>query len=305
MNTKPNHYPGETTLTPLDELIEILRPEQIAEDCFRGRGSSGDGADGTYGGHFLGQATAAALMTVAREKTAHSLHAYFLRRGEPGQAITYQVERVRDGLSFSSRRVCAFQNDRKLFELHASFTRQSSSSLTHHARTPDDFASLPAPTSLPRYSELMASHDPVPLPEEWALREHGIDVRVVNAPWAPRGPSAAGGIRMWIRANGQLPDDPQLHNAALAYQSDESLADTLLVPFDITWGDADVFCVSLDHAMWFHDVVDLNNWHFVEQHAVTVTNERGVGTASVWSADGRLVASFTQEVLLRATGAAR
>ena len=286
-------------MTPLDELIEILRPERTAEDCFLGRGSSGDGADGTYGGHFLGQATAAALMTVARDQTAHSLHAYFLRRGEPGQAIAYTVERVRDGMSFSSRCVRAFQNDRLLFELHASFTRQRSGGLTRNAPTPNDFADLPAPTSLPRYSELMGSHDPVPLPEEWALREHGIDVRVVNAPWAPLGPSADGGIRMWIRANGELPDDPQLHNAALAYQSDESLADTLLVPFGVTWGDEGVFCVSLDHAMWFHDVVDLNAWHFVEQRAVTVTNERGVGTATVWSADGRLVASFTQEVLLR------
>jgi acyl-CoA thioesterase II len=292
-------------VTPLEELIDILRLEQTGEDCFVGRGSSGDGADGTYGGHFLGQATAAALLTVAREQTAHSLHAYFLRRGEPGLAIAYTVERVRDGVSFSSRRVRAFQNDRLLFELHASFTRQSAGGLTQHASAPEDFASLPAPTSLPRYSELMASHDPVPLPEEWALREHGIDVRVVNAPWAPRGPSTAGGIRMWIRANGQLPDDPQLHNAALAYQSDESLADSLLVPFGVTWGDEGVFCVSLDHAMWFHDVVDLNAWHFVEQRAVTVTNERGVGTGSVWSADGRLVASFTQEVLLRIAGASR
>lgn len=291
-------------MTPLDELIDILRLERIAEDRFLGRGSSGDGADGTYGGHFLGQASAAALMTVAPEQTAHSLHAYFLRRGEPGQSIDYAVERVRDGVSFSSRRVCAYQNERLLFELHASFTRQGSSGLTQRAQVPDDFTSLPPPGSLPRYSELMASHDPVPLPEEWALREHGIDVRVVNAPWAPRGPSPAGGIRMWIRANGQLPDDPQLHNAALAYQSDESLADTLLVPFGVTWGDEGVFCVSLDHAMWFHDTVDLNAWHFVEQRALTVTNERGVGTGSVWSQDGRLVATFTQEVLLRIAAAA-
>ena len=293
------------TLTAVDELIEILRLERTAEDCFLGCGSSGDGADGTYGGHFLGQATAAALMTVAPDQTAHSIHAYFLRRGEPGQPIAYTVERVRDGMSFSSRRVCAFQNDRLLFELNGSFTRQSSGGLTQQARAPDDFAALPAPASLPRYSELMASHDPVPLPEEWALREHGIDVRVVDAPWSPRGPSADGGIRMWIRANGQLPDDPKLHNAALAYQSDESLADTLLVPFGVTWGDEGVFCVSLDHAMWFHDVVDLNAWHFVEQRAITVTNERGIGTGTVWSADGRLVASFTQEVLLRIASSSR
>lgn len=291
------------TLDPVDELIEILRLERTAEDCFLGCGSSGDGADGTYGGHFLGQATAAALQTVAPDQTAHSLHAYFIRRGEPGQAIAYRVERVRDGMSFSSRRVRAYQDDRLLFELSGSFTRQQRGGLTQAARAPDDFASLPAPTSLPRYSELMASHDPVPLPEEWALREHGIDVRVVDAPWSPRGPSADDGIRMWIRANGHLPDDPQLHNAALAYQSDESLADTLLIPFGLTWGDATVFCVSLDHAMWFHDSVDLNAWHFVEQRAVTVTNERGIGNGAVWSEDGRLVASFTQEVLLRiATG---
>jgi len=283
----------------LNKLIEILRPERIEEDRFRGIGSTNDGAEGTYGGHFIGQATAAALMTVASDRTAHSVHAYFLRRGRPGHPIDYAVERIRDGASFSSRRVRASQDDKLLFELTGSFTRPGSGGASLDAQTPDDFASLPAPDSLPRYHELMASLDPVPLPEDWALSEHGVDVRVINAPWTDEGPTTDGGIRMWIRANGRLPDDVQLHNAVLAYQSDESLADTLLVPFGLTWGTPGVFCVSLDHAIWFHRQVNMNNWHFVAQHRVTVADERGLGHGLVWSADGQHVASFTQEALLR------
>ena len=154
-------------------------------------------------------------------------------------------------------------------------------------------------TRLPRYHELMAQHDPVPLPEDWALNEHGVDVRVVNAPWVQNGPSAENGIRMWIRANGKAPDDYRLHAAMLAYQSDESLADNLLIPFNKTWSAPGVFCVSLDHAMWFHRPVDMNQWHFVEQQVVGAANNRGVGTGYVWSTNKRLVASFTQEVLMR------
>jgi acyl-CoA thioesterase-2 len=194
--------------------------------------------------------------------------------------------------------VRASQNDRVVFELSASFTCEADGPSIVGA-PPPDLRRLPQPASLPLYHELMASHDPPPLPAEWALREHGVDVRIVNAPWSPNGPSADQGIRMWIRANGELPADPQLHDAMLAYQSDESLADTLLVPFGVTWATPGVFCVSLDHAMWFHRRVDLNNWHFVEQRPLHLAHERGVASAFVCSDAGDLVASFKQEVLLR------
>ncbi|MFT4582663.1 MAG: acyl-CoA thioesterase-2 [Gammaproteobacteria bacterium] len=282
----------------LTNLIEILSPKLIADDKFCGQGSFNDGAPGTYGGHFLGQAAAAALATVGDDRAVHSIHAYFLRGGIPGEPIDYDVERVRDGASFSVRKVKASQNERTAFELMASFAVQSEGGEIP-AESPPDFMDLPEPESLPTYRELMESHDPIPLPEDWAMRDHGLDMRVVNAPWTANGPSAAGGIRLWIKANGQAPDDPNLHAAMLAYQSDESLADNLLIPFGVTWGSERVFFVSLDHAMWFHRPIDLNEWHFVEQWPIAATRSRGVARGQVWSRDKKLVASFTQEVLMR------
>ncbi|HJP34895.1 MAG TPA: thioesterase family protein [Gammaproteobacteria bacterium] len=287
----------------LEELIEILSPERIEENTFRGKGSSNDGAEGTYGGHFLGQASAAASATVDDDRVTHSIHAYFLRSGRPGEPIDYTVDRIRDGRTFSSRRVRACQDGRVLFELIASFTVGAEGPLID-ASPPADFASLPAPESLPRYHELMATQDPLPLPADWALREHGVDIRVVNAPWSPLGPSSEDGIRMWIRADGPVPEDPKLQTAMLAYQTDESLADTLLVPFGATWCSPGVYCVSLDHAIWFHRPVDMNAWHFVEQRPLTATRSRGVACGYIWSKDRKLTASFTQEALLRLEPAA-
>ena len=282
----------------LDDLIEILRPSIIEEDVYRGTASSGDGADGTYGGHFLGQATAAALATVDDDRSVHSIHAYFLRAGQPGKPIDYVVDRLRDGRSFSARRVTAKQSEKTAFELIASFTSDTAGEIIE-PQIPSDFDRLPEPVSLPRYLDLMAAQDPLPFPEAWALRPHGIDVRVVNAPWSPNGPSVEQGIRMWIRADGIVPDDPKLHAAMLAYQSDESIADNLLIPFGVTWGSPGVFFVSLDHAMWFHRPIDMNQWHFIEQRPLVAARGRGVACGYVWSQDRKLVASFTQEALMR------
>jgi acyl-CoA thioesterase-2 len=283
--------------TALQELVEILNPTLIGPDEYRGVGSRNDGAPTTYGGHFLGQATAAALATVGDDRELHSLHAYFLSGGTPGEPIDYKVDRVRDGRSFSVRRVNASQQEKANFELLASFAVASDGNELE-ADIPTDFDDLPPPESLPRYKDLMLSHETVPLPKDWALRDYGLDLRVVNAPWSPNGPSSAGGIRMWIRADGLAPAEPKLHAAMLAYQSDESLADNMLIPFGLTWSSPNVFFVSLDHAMWFHRPIDLNKWHFVEQWPVTAAGSRGTGTGQVWSEDRKLVASFTQEVLM-------
>lgn len=282
----------------LDDLIEILRPNRIDRDLYRGKGSSGDGTDGTYGGHFLGQATATALATVDDDWFVHSIHAYFLRAGRPGESIDYTVNRLRDGRSFSTRRVSASQGDRVAFEMTASFTTHTVGEIIT-AKIPVDFNQLPEPESLPSYLELMANQDPLPFSAEWALRPHGVDVRVVNAPWSPNGVSDEQGIRMWIRAAGNVVDDPKLHAAMLAYQSDESLSDNLLVPFGLTWGSPGVFFVSLDHAMWFHRPIDMNQWHFVDQRPLVADRGRGVACGHVWSKDRKLIASFTQEALMR------
>ena len=282
----------------LKHLTKLLRPVAISTDLYRGIGSCNDGADATYGGHFLGQASAAAMQTVEQDRHIHSLHAYFIRGGKPGKPIDYHVERTRDGRTFCTRRVVAKQNDKTLFELSASFSKlEPGESIA--ASPPADFSSLPKPETLPLYKDLMGAQDPLPLPEDWAMRDSGIDIRVLNAPWTTLGPSEDMGIRMWVRANGQADDDPKLHAAMLAYQTDESLADIVLIPFDKTWCSEGTFCVSLDHAIWFHQPINLNAWHFVDQSVVTAKNGRGVGNGRVWSAAGELVASFTQEVLFR------
>lgn len=282
----------------LNQLTQLLRPKEVTRDHYRGIGSTNDGAEATYGGHFLGQASAAALQTVTADQHIHSLHAYFIRGGTPNEPIDYHIDRVRDGRTFCTRRVTAKQQGKSLFEMQASFTKlQAGEHIA--ANRPHDFSILPQPLSLPTYRDLMATQDPLPLPEEWAMRESGLDIRVVDAPWSERGPSDEQGIRMWVRANGDAEDDPKLHAAMLAYQTDESLADNLLIPFDKTWCSEGTFCVSLDHALWFHQPVNMNDWHFIEQRVLTANNGRGVGNGYVWAQNGQLVASFTQEVLFR------
>lgn len=287
----------EAAQSAFAELVDILSPREVAPDLYRGAGSSGDGAAGTFGGHFLGQATAAASATVGTDRALHSIHGRFLKGGEPRIPIDYRVERIRDGRSFSIRRVQASQGAATIFELTASFTTLNDGREIA-ADPPADFDRLPAPETLPRYPELMGQLDPPALPAAWALREHGIDVRVVNAPWSPNGPSDDGGIRMWIRANGELPERSSLHASALAYQSDESIADNVLIPFGLTWGSPGVFFVSLDHALWIHRPVNLNRWHFVDQRPVTAAGGRGTSSATVWDGDGSLIASFCQEALM-------
>ncbi|MGB1884223.1 MAG: acyl-CoA thioesterase [Gammaproteobacteria bacterium] len=282
----------------LTQLIELLSLEPAGEDRWRGVGSTNDGAEGTYGGHLLGQATAAAQLTIDDGRPIHSMHAYFLRGGEPGQPFEYQVERVRDGRSFSARQVNCFQHGKVILTLMASFNVTATGSSIEPA-PPADFADLPRPDALPDYRELMQTLDPLPFAAEWALAERGVELRPLNAPWCPAGPSADGGIRHWIRAAGLPRDDDALQRAVLAYQSDESLSDSLLVPFGVTWGTPGTMFVSLDHAMWYHRAFDLNNWHFVEQWPGVAEESRGLAHGRVWSSDGKLVATFSQEALMR------
>ena len=283
----------------VDDLITTVSVTEIGADRFQGVGSKNDGVDATFGGHFLGQAVSAALATVEPDRRLHSLHAYFLRAGRPGEPYQLEVERIRDGRSFCTRRVRVFQDEEKTqFELLASCTIDEEGP-RYPARPPADFDSLPDPESLPTHHELMSGLDPLPLPEAWAQRDYGLDIRTVNAPWAPGGPSADGGIREWVRAVSPIPTDHHLQSAILAYQSDESLADNIAVPWGATWGSPGVVFVSLDHAMWFHRPFDLNDWLFIDQQPLTVGHARGRASATIWNRAGELVASFTQEALLR------
>lgn len=288
-----------TSLTPaMADLVRLLTLEPLAEGRFRGRDASEDGWSSVYGGHFLGQATAAAAATVGEGRLIHSLHAYFLRAGDPSQPIDYDVAVVRDGRSFCTRRVTAHQGSTHNFELTASFAVAEPGPAIV-AAPPADFASLPTPESLPTYPELMASCDPLPFSPEWALRDRGLDLRVVDAPWSPKGPSPRNGIRYWCRSPSPLPDNPGLHAALFAYVSDDSISDNVLVPFDVTWSTDGTICFSLDHAMWFHRPFRMDDWHFYEQWPVVADGARGLAQGQVFNQDGVLVASFTQEALVR------
>lgn len=299
----------------LDKLLARLALTAASEpDHFEGPPSSEDGVDATFGGHFLGQAVVAANATVEQPpadehqgRYLHSLHAYFLRGGRPGESFDIEVDRVRDGRSFCTRRVRTCQDPGKLqFELLASYAAGAPESDTPELapRPAIDLDDLPRPEDLPSYGELMRSLDPLPLPEEWAFRDYGLDIRTIAAPWAPDGPTEHHGLRFWVRAKpGLVPSTnagtANLHAALLAYQSDESLADCVAVPWGKTWGSPDVVFVSLDHAMWIHRPVDLDQWLLFDQEPIVVARERGLATASVWTADGQLVASVRQEALLR------
>lgn len=283
----------------LENLVEILSPTKIGEDHYQGLGSKDDGVDATFGGHFLGQATAAASATVDDDRYVHSIHAYFLRAGTPGVPFDLHVDRVREGRSFCTRKVSATQEGGKVaFELLASFAKDEGGPVSEGVR-PADFADLPDPESLPTYQEMMSAHDPLPLPVEWVMNKHGIDIRTVNAPWAPTGVSADGGCRVWVRTEASMPDDRNLHAAALAYQSDESISDNIGFAFGVTWGTPGMIFVSLDHSMWFHRPFRMDEWLFIDQKPVVTAHSRGVATATVWNQTGELVATFTQEALLR------
>ncbi len=282
----------------LDELVATLRLDPVAEGRLRGRPRPTGEWDSVYGGHFLGQATAAALATVPSERRIHSLHAYFLKAGVAGEPIDYDVSVVREGRSFCTRRVTANQGRGANVELIASFAVEQSGP-TIVGQTPDGFARLPEPEALPTFPELMASRDPVPFPPYWAFGQRGMDVRVVNAPWCDAGPSPRGGIRTWNRADGVLPDDPALHAALFAYHSDDSISDNLVVPFDVTWATEGAVVLSLDHALWFHRPFRMDEWLLIEQWPVVADGARGLAQGQVFDRDGVLVASFTQEALVR------
>jgi acyl-CoA thioesterase II len=282
----------------LDELLDILEPRRQPDGTFSGVGSKDDGWDNVYGGHLLGQATAAGLATVEGDRQLHSLHAYFLKSARAGSPITYAVEPVRDGRSFCTRRVTANQGGAELFELMLSCcVPEDGADLS--PPPPPDFADLPEPESLLSYPDLMRTHDPLPFPADWALKDRAVDQRLVNSPFAPAGPSERSGIRYWMRADGALPDDPKVHAAILVYQSDDSVSDNVIVPFGVTWGTEGTLIVSLDHAMWFHRPFRADEWLFVEQWPDTAAGARGLATARFWDRSGRLVATCAQEALMR------
>ncbi|WP_163867264.1 acyl-CoA thioesterase II [Myxococcus eversor] len=279
----------------LTELLELLKLEAIEENLFRGR-SQDLGFRQLFGGQVLGQALSAASQTVEPARHVHSLHGYFLRPGDASLPVVYTVDRVRDGGSFSTRRIVAIQKGQPIFTMMASF-HGDEVGYAHQSSMPD----VPPPESLPTDLELLARQaDRIPARlREKILCDKPIEMRPV-AYTDPFNPVPTEPLKaVWIRADGGLPDDPQVHKYVLAYASDFNLISTVLLPHAASFFQPQVVGASLDHALWFHGDLKVNDWLLYVMDSPWAGNARGLARGSVYTRDGRLVASVAQEGLLR------
>lgn len=287
-----------------DELLSILDLDRLEDNLFRGR-SPRDEWQRVFGGQVLAQALIAAVRTIDG-RAPHSLHAYFLRGGDPAVAIDYAVERVRDGRSFSTRRVVAWQHGAPIFVMTASF--QVDEAGLGHELSPAEvavggatMADTPGPEDLPSIAELGRRWGwPVdPLVERFFGDEAPILVRPVDpARYLDRAPQRPV-QRVWIRIAAALPDDPVLHRAALAYLSDLTILDTALAAYGRSAVESGMMLASLDHAMWLHRPARADAWLLYVQDSPFGGNARGFNRGSLFSRDGRLVASVAQEGVIR------
>jgi acyl-CoA thioesterase II len=295
MATKKSKSPSKSTGSALEALVANLDLEALEQNLFRGR-SPQQGWQRVYGGQVLGQALVAAVRTVEEGRVAHSMHAYFLLGGDPKVPIIYEVERIRDGSSFATRRVKAIQHGRPMFAMSVSFHKDEPG-FDHRARMPK----VPQPEDLPSEHELMRSlmrHMPENMRSYWE-RERPIEMRPVDITRYTTRQKAEPVQYIWMRANGTLPDDPKLHQCVLAYASDFTLLDTALIAHGKLLFDADIQLASLDHALWFHRSFRADDWLLYAQDSPSASGARGFCRGSVYTRDGVLIASTTQEGLTR------
>ena len=278
----------------LDKLLDLLDLEQIEVNIFRGR-SPDETVQRVFGGQVAGQALVAAGRTVPDDRPVHSLHAYFIRPGDPAVPLVYTVDRVRDGRSFTTRRVAAVQHGRTIFTLSASFHRPEPG-LEHTTPMPQ----VPPPEDVRRNAERLEDVLRVPLPAHY--RDSPIDVRSVGplSVEAERDPSLRTTRNLvWLRVNGNLPDDPLLHVCLMTYVSDLTLLDTVLLGHGVSWYDGRTSGASLDHAMWFHRPFRADQWLLYAQESPIAYGARGLARGEVFTAGGDLVVSVVQEGLIR------
>jgi acyl-CoA thioesterase-2 len=279
----------------LDRLLELLDLEQIEVNIFRGR-SPDERRQRVFGGQVAGQALVAAGRTVPADRPVHSLHAYFIRPGDPTVPIVYTVDRVRDGRSFTTRRVSAIQHGKTIFTLSASFHRPEPGPV--HA---DPMPDVPPPEMVERTSDRLARLlGEVPA----QMAQSPIDLRSVGplSVEAERDPALRTTRNLvWLRVDGELPDDPLLHVCLMTYASDMTLLDSVLLGHGLSWVDGRTSGASLDHAMWFHRPFRADRWLLYAQDSPVAYGARGLAHGEVFTAEGELVVSVMQEGLVRAT----
>jgi acyl-CoA thioesterase-2 len=282
-------------MAAIENLIRILDLEPLEHNLFRGRGPS-EGWQRVFGGQVLGQALVAAIRTVEVERQAHSLHAYFLRPGDPSVPIVYEVDRIRDGKSFTTRRVVGIQHGHAIFSMSVSF-QVAEPGLEHQLPAPD----VPPPESLVSEEELrkeFMENASEPMKSYWR-RERPIELRPVSLAHYTSRKQLPPVQQVWFRATGALPDDPALHKCVLAYASDMMLLDTSLYPHGRSLFDRDLQVASLDHALWFHRPFRADEWLLYSQDSPTACGARGFNRGAIFGRDGKHVASVAQEGLIR------
>jgi acyl-CoA thioesterase-2 len=283
----------------LDQVLDLLDLEQIEVDIFRGRSPQGERRQRVFGGQVAGQALVAAGRTVPEDRPVHSLHAYFIRPGDPTVPLIYLVERVRDGRSFTTRRVTTIQHGKTIFTLSASFHRDEPG--VEHA---DPMPDVPSPDAIATTAERMEKLFG-PSVREW-YDGNPIDIRHIGplSFEAERDPSLRTTRNMvWLRVDGDLPNDPLLHVCLMTYASDMTLLDSVLLAHGLSWADGRTTGASLDHAMWFHGPFRADRWLLYAQDSPVARGSRGLARGEVYTSDGDLVVSVVQEGLVRTSRA--
>ena len=281
----------------IQDVLALLDLEPLEVNLFRGR-SPQSRWQRVFGGQVIGQALVAACRTVddVAMRPPHSLHAYFLLGGDPKVPIIYEVDRIRDGKSFTTRRVNAIQHGRAIFSMSVSF-HVAEDGLMHQLEMPE----VPKPDELPSEAEikdriLPRMPDPV---RRYYQSERPIELRPVEYGRYLGEKVEGGRYHMWIRATGRLPDEPAIHQCVLAYASDMTLLDAALIPHGRTVFNEDIMAASLDHSLWFHRPFRADEWLLYAQDSPNLGGARGFSRGSIFASDGTLVASVAQEGLLR------
>jgi len=281
--------------TAIDTLLEILDLEKLEENLFRGR-SPQVGWQRVFGGQVIGQALVAASRTVVEERQVHSLHGYFLRPGDPSVPIIYDVDRIRDGGSFTTRRVVAIQHGQAIFSMSASFQLREEG-LEHQIDMPD----VPKPDELPSEADLkekFLSVAPENVRKYWE-RERPIELRPIDLTHYFSKEKLPPQQYVWVRATGELPTDERIHQCVLAYASDMTLLDTSLFPHGTSVFSPKIQAASLDHSMWFHKPVKADEWLLYATDSTLSGGSRGLNRGMLFTERGELVASTAQEGLIR------
>jgi len=279
----------------LEELLRLLKLEKIEENIFRGQ-SQDLGFGSVFGGQVLGQALSAAYQTIQADRKAHSLHAYFLRMGDANKPIIYDVDCIRDGKSFTTRRVVAIQKGLAIFSMSASF-QVDEPGFDHQDKAPK----IPGPEGIESELELaMSVADKIPKSiREKILCKKPIELRPVN-PIDPYSPEHREPVSYtWFKAIDKMPDDFRVHQYMLAYASDFGLVTTSLYPHGHSYWDRDMQVASLDHALWFHRDFRMDEWLLYVMGSPNAYKAKGLNNGKIYTKEGKLVASVSQEGLIR------